>query len=101
MTIHRTPSMDDIAKIKMSYADVVANFKFLDTTNKNLSAIQDALNENAKRIYDMYGRIILKVGPEPDDYLDITSPRASYQLDTVKVNFTQTNSQGIPIESFQ
>lgn len=99
--IQRPPTMEELAKIKMSYADVVATFKFQDTTKKNLSAIQDALNENAKKIYDQFGRIILKVGPEPDDYLDITSPRASFQLDTVKVNFTQTNSQGVPIESFQ
>lgn len=101
MNIQRVPNMDEIAKIKMSYADVVSNFKFLDTTKKNLSAIQDALNENAKRIYDTYGRIILKVGPDADDYLDITSPRASYKLDTVTVNFTQTNSQGVPIERFK
>jgi hypothetical protein len=93
-----TPTMQDIAHIKQSYADVVSNFKNLDTNRKNLHEIQESLNENAKRIYDKFGRIIIKVGPGEDDYLDITSPRASYKLDTVRVDFMQTNSKGVPLQ---
>ena len=99
--ILRQPTMDELFQIKTSYAEVVRAFKDQTTSNKVLSEIQDALNDNARKIYDKFGRIIIKVGPEPDDYLDITSPRVSFNTDTVQVNFTQTNSKGIPIESFQ
>lgn len=99
--IQRTPTMDELAQIKQSYADVVRKFKDLTTTKSVLSEIQDALNENARKIYDKFGRIIIKVGPDPDDYLDVTSPRASFNADTVRVDFTQTNSKGVPIERFQ
>jgi ABC-type uncharacterized transport system ATPase component len=93
--------MDELAQIKQSYADVVRAFKDKVTTQMVLSEIQDALNDNARKIYDKFGRIIIKVGPDADDYLDITSPRASFQTDTVCVDFTQTTSNGVPIESFQ
>ena len=96
MSVLKPPSMEDLAHIKQSYADVVKRFKDVTTSGKALSEIQDALNENAKGIYDKFGRIIIKVGPEASDYLDITSPRASFNLDTVVVNFMQTNSKGVP-----
>ncbi len=99
--IQRTPTMDELSQIKQSYADVVRKFKDQVTTKSVLSDIQDSLNNNARQIYDKFGRIIIKVGPEPDDYLDITSPRASFNTDTVKVDFTQTNSKGVPIERFK
>jgi hypothetical protein len=98
MSVLKTPSMEDLAHIKQSYADVVRKFKDVTTSQKALSEIQDVLNENAKRIYDKFGRIIIKVGPLESDYLDITSPRASFNLDTVVVNFMQTNSKGVPLQ---
>ncbi len=98
MSVLKTPSMEDLVHIKQSYADVVKCFRDVTTSGKTLSEIQDALNENAKRIYDKFGRIIIKVGPEASDYLDITSPRASFNLDTVMVNFMQTNSTGVPLQ---
>lgn len=98
MSVLKKPSMEDLAHIKQSYADVVRKFKDVTTSGKVLSEIQDALNENAKRIYDKFGRIIIKVGAGAGDYLDITSPRASFNLDTVMVNFMQTNSSGIPLQ---
>lgn len=95
--IQRTPTMNELAQIKQSYADIVIKFKDQITTRSVLIQIQDALNDNARKIYDKFGRIIIKVGPEPDDYLDVTSPRASFNTDIVRVDFTQTNSQGIPL----
>lgn len=95
--IQRTPTMNELAQIKQSYADIVIKFKDQITTRSVLIQIQDALNDNARKIYDKFGRIIIKVGPEPDDYLDVTSPRALFNTDTVRVDFTQTNSQGIPL----
>ena len=95
--ILRQPSPNDLVQIKQSYADVVANFKFKDADRMTLIQIQGALNQNATRIYDQFGRIIIKVGQGDGDYLDITSPRASFNKDTVRVDFLQTNSKGIPI----
>lgn len=95
--IQRTPTMNELAQIKQSYADIVVKFKDQITTRSVLIEIQDALNDNARKIYDKFGRIIIKVGPEPDDYLDVTSPRASFNTDTVRIDFTQTNSKGVPL----
>lgn len=95
MTIFLKPSMEDLAHIKQSYADVVEKFKYQITDQMTLCLIQDALNDNARRIYDKFGRIIIKVGKH--DYLDITSPKASFNLDTVKVDFTQVTKDGNPI----
>lgn len=95
--IQRTPTLNELAQIKQSYADIVVKFKDQITTRSVLIEIQDDLNDNARKIYDKFGRIIIKVGPEPDDYLDVTSPRASFNTDIVRIDFTQTNSKGVPL----
>ena len=89
------PSKQDAAHIQQSYADVVETFKDQPANKKTLSKIQDALNDNARRIYDKWGRIIAKVGP--NDYIDITSPRAKLNEGTVRVEFMEVNREGKPI----
>jgi hypothetical protein len=90
--IHIPPTLEDIKHIKQSYVDVVKEFKFQNADKKNLYLIQEALNNNARRIYDKHGRIILKVGE--NEYLDITSPRASFHKDKVLVSFMETDREG-------
>jgi DNA segregation ATPase FtsK/SpoIIIE-like protein len=89
------PSKQDAAHIQKSYADVVETFKDQPADKKTLSKIQDALNDNARRIYDKWGRIVAKVGP--NNYIDITSPRVSFREGTVKVVFMEVNREGKPI----
>lgn len=102
----KIPINEQILKeIQVKYAEIVAkdvkrinepaNF---DQVPKILSEIQSNLNDYAKYLYDKHGRIIIRVGPDEFDYLDVTSPRVKINQTKAMVYFLETDKKGKPIK---
>jgi hypothetical protein len=97
---------DILVKIQRQYADIVAvdvkrinDPSNLEKVPQIVAEIQNNLNEFAKQLYDKHGRIIIRVGPDEYDYLDITSPRVKINHNKAVVYFLETNKKGRPAKN--
>ena len=103
MSIKIPVTKEIIEEIRRQYADIIRKdvLRINDPDNlpivpKIVSEIQEKLNEFARHTYDKYGRIIIRVGPDEFDYLDITSPRIQISQTQAFVIFLETDKKGKP-----
>lgn len=102
----KIPLTEEILKqIQVKYAEIVAeDVKRINSESdiskvpKIISEIQQKLNEYAKYLYDKHGRIIIRVGPDEFDYLDVTSPRVKISQTKAMVYFLETDKKGKPVK---
>jgi hypothetical protein len=94
---------EDIANIQKNYGEIVTTYCRKSPDNKiankkNLRNLQELVNAYAITIYDKHGRSIIRIGET--DYLDITCPIISFELDNptkefkVLVSFRETDKNG-------
>ena len=104
MSILTPITKEDIEAIRKQYFDIIRNdiLRINDPNNlsivpKIVSEIQEKLNDCARHVYDKFGRrIIIRVGPDKFDYLDITSPRIQISQTKALIVFLETDEKGKP-----
>ena len=109
MSLVKVPLTQEIVEsIKKQYAYIIVDDikRINDPNNANIapkivSEIQEKLNNYARELFDKHGRIIIRVGPDHFDYLDITSPRVKLSETKALVYFLETDKKGKPAKNPQ